>query len=108
MQKKVHWQGFSGEERNKVIAKIKDVVSAHGGGITDFKMFSDLDLNLSIEIEEDRIIELHHALKEILDVSDSDLEDINNESKNEDIVFLHISFSKGKGELKIEIPEVPG
>lgn len=108
MIKKLNWQAFSNDERNKVIEELKEIISNNDGYIINFNMFSDLALSLNIEIEENRILELYKALTHILNVSDFDTKNINFESRKEWLIFMNISFSIGKGELKKEIPSVPG
>ena len=73
----------------------------------NFNMFSDLAITFSIEIPENKIIELHNALKSILKISDIESKHAIPQSKKEWLIFMNISFSKGTGELKIEKPEVP-
>jgi len=108
MQKKLSWQAYSSEDRNKVIEEIKDSISTGDGYILNFNMFSDLGLTLSIEIEEYKIESLHKTLSLILNISELENQSINQESKRDWLIFLNISFGRGKGELKQEIPEVPG
>ena len=108
MIKKVNWQAFSNHDRTSLIEEIKSTISANGGAIINFNMFSDLALNLSIEIEARDLIKLHSALSKILRISELDSSEIRMESKKEYYLFLNISFTKGKGNLKNLIPEVPG
>ena len=108
MQKKLNWEAFSNNERNKVIEELKNTVSSSDGYIINFNMFSDLALTLSIEIEENKIQILHKALSSVLNVSELNPHELNLESKKEWLIFISISFSRGKGELKQEIPDVPG
>lgn len=68
-------------------------------------MFSDLALTLSIEIEENKIQTLHRALSLVVNISEFELHDMNLGSKKEWLIFMNISFGRGKGELKHEIPE---
>ena len=74
----------------------------------NFNMFSDLAITLNIEIPEDKIIELHNTLNCILKISSIESEHVFQHSKKEWLIFMNISFSKGTGKLKIELPEVPG
>lgn len=108
MRKKLNWQAYSVNDRNETIEKVKEAISRNDGYILNFNMFSDLALSLHIEIEENRIIDLHSALKGIIKLSDIDVEKILGTSRKEWFVFLNISFSKGKGELKTKVPAVPG
>ena len=81
MQKKLSWQAFSNDERNEVIETVKNTISLCDGCILNFNMFSDLALNLSIEIEENKIQELHRALSLVVNLSELNPHDINFESK---------------------------
>jgi len=71
-------------------------------------MYSDLALNLMVEVEEGRIPDLHKALSSIVKISDFEMKNIHLESKKEWIVFMHITFSKGTGKSEFEVPHVPG
>ena len=102
------WTAYSSKPRIEIIENIKDIISKSDGYIMNFNMFSDLAITFSIEIPEHRIIELHNALDSILKISDISTEDVFNKSKKEWLIFMNISFSKGTGELKIKMPEVPG
>ena len=106
MRKKLNWQAYSNQNRIEIIEAIKDTISTYDGVILNFNMFSDLALSLCIEIEENQIAKLHKKLSELLSISD--LRAINQKSKTEWLIFLNISFSQGKGKLKMEIPNVPG
>ena len=108
MQKKLNWQLFSNENRYEIIENIKNVISNSDGYIVNFNMFSDLALSLSVEIEENKIQKLHRALSQIINVSELKLDNINLESKKDWLIFMNISFGRGKGELKQETPEIPG
>jgi len=107
MQKKLNWSAYSGKSRNELIEKIKNAISANDGSIINFNMFSDLSLVLNIEIPEDRILDLHNGLKSFLTISDIPSPDIQN-TKKDWLIFLNISFGRGMGDLKSEIPDVPG
>jgi len=108
VKNKLIWTAYSGKPRFEIIEKIKDIISKNDGYIMNFNMFSDLAITFSIEVPEDKIIELHNALNSILKISDIESEYVFNKSKREWLIFMNISFSKGTGELKIEMPEVPG
>jgi hypothetical protein len=107
MQKKLSWQAFSNGDRNTIIESVKNAISSNDGCIMNFNMFSDLALSLSIEIEAYKAKELYKSFSEILSIND-DENAINSESKKELLIFMNISFGKGKGTLKSQIPAVPG
>ena len=108
MLKKLNWQAFSNEDRNEIIEKVKQVITSSEGYITNFNMFSDLAMSLSIEIEEAGIQSLHQALGSLLNISDLEAETVNPNSKKEWLVFINISFGSGTGDLKGIVPDVPG
>lgn len=108
MQQKLHWSGYTNTDRLMVIEQVKHTISDSGGCIVNFNMYSDLALSLTIEVEEDQIIPLHQQLRTILTVSDLSDGNIKPNSKEEWLLFVNISFGQGKGELKNEVPAVPG
>ena len=108
MQNKLSWQAYSSGIRNKIIDEVKSVISVNDGAIVNFSMFSDLALSMSIEIEECSVASLHEALSHILTISDYNEGNLCPNSQKECRIFLNISFGGGKGELKNEIPAVPG
>ncbi|MDN5201971.1 hypothetical protein QQ008_11370 [Fulvivirgaceae bacterium BMA10] len=107
MLRKLNWQAYTNGDRNKTIEEVKAIISNNDGCIMNFNMFSDLALSLSIEIEENKIPALHSTLSEILKVSGLK-ENVNPDSTKDWLIFINISFSSGKGELKREVPAVPG
>lgn len=76
------------------------------GDIVDVHLFSDVSLSLTIEIAEFKIDSLYEALTREMSLQRK--EPLNSNAKLERIVYLHITFSKGTGKLKIEVPAVPG
>ncbi len=108
MRKNLNWQAYSNQDRHGILAKIKDVIASNDGYILNFNMFSDLAMTLSLEIEERHVIDLYNSLCDICGMSDLDTKEISQDSKKERVVIMNISFGKGKGKLKINVPEVPG
>ena len=105
---KINWQAFSSDERNKAIEIVKSIIAQNDGYIIYFKMFSDLALSLTIEIEENRISGLYRDLQGSISITEPEPTDLIDDSTLEWRIFMNISFSKGKGALKVEIPSVPG
>ncbi len=101
----IFWKGYSNEERHSAINKIKSVVSKYAD-VVDFMLFSDISLSLKIEIEEFKIDKLYDELSHNMGIGK--FEYLNSIAKRERTVYLNITFSKGTGNLKIEIPSVPG
>ena len=108
MQPKLNWQAFSSDDRNKIIAEIKECILGNDAYIVNFNLFSDYALSLSIEVSENQILPLYQALAKITTISEFDAESLSKHSKKEWLVFLNISFTNAQGKLKSIIPEVPG
>ena len=108
VKNKLNWQAYSNKERIKIIESIKETISKSDGYIINFTLFSDLALSLNIEIEENKISDLHSELSKFIKISESLPDNLNLNSSKEWWILMNISFSKGKGDLKVEIPNVPG
>lgn len=104
-QQPLYWKGFCNKDRNEGIFEVERVVSKHGY-ILDFHMFSDLEINLKIEITEKNLALLFHDLSMVLDLQDTGT--AFPETNLERSLFINITFTKSTGELKIEVPSVPG
>jgi hypothetical protein len=103
--KHIFWTGYSNNERLASINAIRSIVSRFGD-IVDYKLFSDISLTMTIEMEEAKMNTLYDDLKDI--ISMDAFEYIHSDSTNERTIYFSISFSKGTGNLKIEVPAVPG
>lgn len=103
--KNIFWTGFSNDERHSAINKIQSVVSKYGD-IVDVHLFSDISLCMTIEIEEFKIDKLYDGLAQIIGVQKPEY--LNSISLMERTIYLNITFTKGTGNLKIEVPSVPG
>jgi hypothetical protein len=97
--------GYSNDERQSAINKIKNVISKYGD-VVDFMFFSDISLSMTIEIEELKIDRLYDELNNNLKIDKFDY--LNSISKKERTVYLNITFTKGTGNLIIAVPSVPG
>lgn len=103
--KNIFWTGFNYNERHSTINKIQSVVSKYGD-IVDVHIFSDISLSMTIEIEEFKIDKLYDELTKIIGLQSSEY--LNSVSTKERRIYLNITFTKGTGNLKTEIPSVPG
>lgn len=101
----MYWKGYTHKDRNIAIYEIENLVNKYGS-ITDFHMFSDMEINLTIEIEEQKINKLYVELRDYLDLDN--IGDLNPASTTERSVSLNITFLKSSGNLRIEVPNVPG
>ena len=105
---KLNWQVFSNQERIKAIEELKAIISKNDGFIMNFNLFSDLALSLTVEIEEHNINKLYSELGNTMSILEPKPENIDDNSKKDWWILMNVSFSKGKGNLKVEIPDVPG
>lgn len=108
MKNKLNWNILSNKERNRAINEIKEIILSNGAYILSSNFFSDLAISLCLGIEEKNIGKLHAALKREMDVSELDAGIPGHHPGKEWLVFLNIRFSKGSGDLKVEVPDVPG
>lgn len=100
----IFWTGFSDDERHSAINKIQSVISKYGD-VVDVHLFSDISLSMAIEIEEFKIDTLYDELTKIIGVQKPEY--LNSISKKERTVYLNMTFARGTGNLKIEVPSVP-
>ena len=100
----IFWTEFSDDERHSAINKIQSVVSKYGD-VVNVHLFSDISLSMTIEIEELKIDQLYDELANIIGVQKP--ENLNSITKKERTIYLNITFTKGTGNLKIEVPSVP-
>lgn len=108
MQKKFKWEAFSERNRNRVIEEVKKAISNCDGYIINFNMFSDLAIHLSIEIAENQVAKLYASLANHIKISPEFQKDFASISSKECLISLNINFTLGTGNLKREIPAVPG
>jgi hypothetical protein len=101
----IFWTGYCNNERIIAISEIERIINNYGY-ITDFKQFSDISISIKIELEELNIDKLFNALKDYMSIND--FEKINSTSNRERLIFLNVTFVKGTGDLRIEIPAIPG
>ena len=97
--------GYCDKERLPVINEIKEIINIHGF-IVDFKMFSDISMNIAIETEERKIRGLFCDLKNVLILDE--FRNPSSNSSNESLVLLNVTFNKGTGDVRRHVPSVPG
>lgn len=103
--KSLFWTAYSNLDRIEGIQKAEACITAHGF-ITDFKEFSDLGINICIEIDGFKVGDLYAALSANFSMDPFEPAPVQaGESKQ---IYLNISFKKGSGNLSTVVPEVPG
>ena len=101
----VFWTAYSNRDRTVAISQLEETVNRYGY-IVQFKLFSDISLSVQIEITESQMDSLYAALEQLMRLDS--IEKVNSSSDRERTVFLNITFIRGSGNLKIEVPAVPG
>ena len=102
---KIFWKAYCKEDRNRAINIITKIVNEFGS-ITDFNQFSDISINLRIELKENRIDNLYNALLSFMNFDE--FEGCNSKSEIEVTINLNITFSSARGKLRQVVPFVPG
>lgn len=97
--------GYSDQQRLTAIPEIEQIIGRHGF-ITDFKMFSDISLSIAIEIPENQVAALYQELKTCMRLEDEPA--LHSDSRRECTLYLNVTFTMGSGDLKQEVPNVPG
>lgn len=101
----VFWTAYSNRNRTAAISQLEETVHRYGY-IVQFKPFSDLSLSVHIEVPESRMDALYVALE--LQMRLDPVEKTESASDRERNVFLNITFIQGSGNLKTDVPAVPG
>ncbi|MBD0833124.1 hypothetical protein [Aestuariibaculum sediminum] len=102
-KKFIFWKGYCKASKFIALDKINHIISI-SGDIVDIKQFSDISISLKIEIEEQKIDTLYASLKTYIEIDEFDT--MNSNSNKERTIFLNISFSSGKGDVKVDVPYV--
>ncbi len=108
MTTKLNWQIYISGERNEAIEDLKDLISKNNGYIMNFNLFSDLAMSLTVEIEEKDVRGLYSSISNQMKIDESSLERLGVDSSKNCWILMNVSFSKGQGYHKNEIPDVPG
>jgi hypothetical protein len=101
----IFWTAYSTGDRLTELETIKQTVAGYGD-IVDYHMYSDISMAVTIEIAEYKIDALYDALQQV--VSMDAVAPLHSQANRERTVFLNISFAKGTGQLRVEVPSVPG
>lgn len=101
----IFWTGYSSGDRHHIITRTKETVADYGD-IVDFKLFSDISIVITIEIQERNIEALYNGLKEYMLLDEYSI--LNLQPDKERVIYLNITFTRATGDLKVETPSVPG
>lgn len=101
----LYWTGISNDARIEGLDKIKTTVDSFAF-IMDFHFFSDLSVSLVISVQSENILPLKLALSTFMNVDDNPLLAV--VPNTEHTILFNITFTKGSGNLRIEVPQIPG
>lgn len=101
--KKFNWEGICHKGRTEGISLIEQNINRHGF-ILNFKMFSDLAISIMAEVPENKINVLFEDLSEVMTLFN--FKSIDSQSDREATIFLNVTFSKGTGNMRIEVPDI--
>lgn len=101
--KKFYWSAISNDQRIKSISEISGIIDQYGI-ILNFQRFSDISLGLMIEMEERKVNQLYDQLKNVILIEGFD--SWPTDSTMDCMVLINITFLKGTGDLKIEVPAI--
>lgn len=105
MKPAAFWNAYTHHERIVATNDIEEII--HGFGfITEVNSFSDIAIKFTIELPEKNIMPLYEKLKTYLTIDD--FETKYSDSNVEQDVYLNVTFTEGSGNLRNEIPAVPG
>ncbi|CCH52847.1 hypothetical protein BN8_01881 [Fibrisoma limi BUZ 3] len=103
--KRFYWVGYCEEDRLKATPQIARVINKHGA-LINTNFFSDLATSFVIEVPADQIQALYAGLQEYMQLEN--IGPLPASGPYECTVLLNLSFAKGSGNLKVEVPSVPG
>lgn len=103
--KTIYWSGIYNDDRLAGIRRIEEGINQYGA-ITDFKFFSDISMSLVIEIEEKNIQLMAEELTKIIEFPNYPKMVLG--AEKECVILLNITFTRATGNLRVEVPAVPG
>ena len=101
----LYWKGYCNKDRNAAIYEVENIINNHGY-IIDFHIYSDIEVCLKVEIEERKIPDMYKELNGYLALNEVNYE--KSDSERELIVLINVTFTQSTGNLRIEVPAVPG
>lgn len=98
------------EPRVSAIPRAEDAVHRHGGDVLDFKMFSNVSLNLLVELDGAGAVALADGLASLgwhVEL-DPDRAALASRARDRLEGTFQVTFPEGDGDLVVRLPNVPG
>ena len=105
-----HVRAVAREPREAATSRAEALVQARRGDVLDFKMFSNLSLNLLVELEASAVVDLADALRALgwpVELEPPREALLARAGERLEGTVL-VDFPEGDGELAIPQPKVPG
>jgi hypothetical protein len=102
--KKLYWKGYNYADRPVAVHTVESTVKPWGA-VVDYKMFSDMVVTLTIEIEACKVDALYAELKPVLDLEDSPPIQMDSDIKIQ--IFLNMTFVPEPGDTETEVLVLP-
>jgi hypothetical protein len=105
-----HVQAIAREVREAAISRTEALVQRHGGDVLDFKMFSNLSINLIVEATGAGVVAVVDGLQALgwyVDLEPT-RELLLERAADRLEGTLQLTFPEGDGALKVTTPAVPG
>lgn len=105
-----HVQAIAREAREAAISRTESLVQRHGGDVLDFKMFSNLSINLIVELTGAGVVAVVDGLQSLgwnVDLEPT-RELLLGRAADRLEGTLQLTFPEGDGALKVVTPAVPG
>ena len=105
-----HVQAIAREVREAAISRTEALVQRHGGDVLDFKMFSNLSINLIVEATGAGVVAVVDGLQALgWNVELEPTRELLLERAADRLEgTLQLTFPEGDGGLKVVTPAVPG
>ena len=104
MTQRIFLKAYCNQSRYEAIGALEDIISEHAY-IVEFMPFSDIALSLIIEVSGKNLKALMNDLEKYTHLPELQ---ISPEQDREYQLMLHVTFINGMGNLKHEVPNVPG
>lgn len=100
-----YFTGYNYLPRVQGISEIERAIGPYGA-ILDFKMYSDVVIAFEIEAEAAKVRSLYASLAAVMEMEPFEV--AVPETGQEVLVLMQVTFSQGTGNMRHEVPAVPG
>jgi phage-related tail protein len=102
---RLYWKAVCRQNRTEACSVISALANRHGA-LMDVNFFSDLSASFVVEVEGASVKALYADLQNCL-LIDELTDDLLNQLGTY-AIMLHVTFADGTGNLRVQVPAVPG